>query len=105
MAWAEESGLRCVEAPASLQVKDARGTIVRLFPTFRTIQFPLEELWSDGMEEEARRILDRLTALARGKSLGEKEPSIPCTDAVEHWDAIVEVMEQLRATRDAPPST
>lgn len=102
-AWASECGLEVRLGPKNEQVRDAHGAIVRLYPTFKSLDFPLEILQNAGHEADVGRIRTQLEILA-GKQLTEKEPNLSCVKALEHWDAVVTLLDDLRRTRQLTDS-
>jgi hypothetical protein len=95
-----------VNAPGSFQVGQARtrggqGALVRVYPTFRTIEMPLVTLWEDGRESEIPNIVSRIQQLAPGRRVPEKTPSIPVSDALRNWDEVVAILDRLLELRQS----
>jgi hypothetical protein len=69
--WAGEHSLPTVNAPGSFQVGQAKtrggqGALVRVYPTFRTIEMPLVSLWEGGRESEIPDIVSRIQLISHG---------------------------------------
>ena len=61
---AEEVGLSVVSAANSLQLRDQQGTMLLLYPAYRSVEFPLDFLWQAGREAEDAEIRDTLQRIA-----------------------------------------
>jgi hypothetical protein len=99
--WAEQKGLSVVSAPASLQVHDARGSIVRLYPTYRSLEFAMEPLWAVGEDGAIAAILQRLQVLMPTKRLTEKSPNLPCSVASVHWAEVAAILDAIAELRSS----
>jgi hypothetical protein len=54
---AEEIGLAIRSAPASLRLTDSLGSVVLLYPTYRTVEFPLDLLYRAERQAEIGQVL------------------------------------------------
>jgi hypothetical protein len=106
-SWAGEHALPTVNAPGSFQVGQAKtrggqGALVRVYPTFRTIEMPLVTLWEEGRESEIPEIVSRIQQLAPpGRRVTEKTPSIPVGDALRNWNEVVAILDRLLELRQS----
>lgn len=99
----EETGLAVVPAANSLRLRDRRGTVVLLYPTYRSVEFPLDFLWRDGREGEiaqVRTALQRIAGTAR--QVSAKSPNLGCRKALEQWDEVAEIVRTLARMRAQP---
>jgi hypothetical protein len=94
----DEVGLFTVSAANSLQLRDRLGAVVLLYPTYRTLEFPLEFLWRAGREAEIGEVRDALHQIA-GKQVSTKLPNLGCREALAQWEAVVEVVGSLARIR------
>ena len=113
-SWASEHALPTVNAPGSFQVGQAkgrggRGALVRVYPTFRTLEIPMVSLWETGRDSEISDIVARIQQISPGKPVAEKNPSIRVGDALSHWEEVVAILNRVLEVRDmstaALPST
>jgi hypothetical protein len=85
---AGEAGLSVVSAASSLRLNDQRGAVVLLYPTYRSVEFPLNFLWQAGREAEISELRDALQQIAgSSKKVSAKVPNIGCREALTHWTA------------------
>jgi hypothetical protein len=92
----EELGLSAVPAANSLRLRDRLGTVVLLYPTYRSLEFPLESLWRAGREADIAEIRDALQQIAgTSKHVSPKIPNVGCREALAHWEAVVEIVRRL----------
>ncbi len=76
-----------VSVAASLRLRDRLGTVALLYPTYRTLEFPLELLWRAGREDEIRELRDALHQIA-SKPVSTNAPNVGCREALAHWEAV-----------------
>jgi len=96
----EETGLAVVSAANSLRLRDRLGTVVLVYPTYRTVEFPLDFLWHAGRDAEiaeVRTILQQIAGTARPVSA--KAPNLDCSQALEHWDQVAGIVRSLARMR------
>lgn len=91
---AEEAGLSVVPAAASLRLRDQLGTVALLYPTYRSVEFPLQFLWRAGREAEIGQVQDALHRIA-SKQLSPKLPNVGCLEVLAHWEAVAEIVRSL----------
>jgi hypothetical protein len=97
---AEEIGLPIKSTPASLRITDSLGSLVLLYPTHRSVEFPLEPLYRSGRQAETNQVLETLQQIVGpSKQMGVKSPNVPVREALEHWDTIAEVIQTLMRMR------
>lgn len=95
---ADEVGLSVVSGANSLQLRDRLGTVILLYPTYGTLEFPLEFLWRAGREAEIGVAREALHQIA-GKRVSMKVPNLGCREALARWETVVEVVRSLARTR------
>lgn len=104
---AEEIGLAIRSAPASLMLTDSLGAVVRLYPTDRTVEFPLDLLYRAGRHAEISQVLEALQQIAGAtRQVSTKLANIGVPEALEHWDTVTEIIRTLvriRAENTPPP--
>ena len=96
--WALEVGLSTRYSPASFQVRDAFGPVVRVYPTFNTMEIPLADLWTAGRQSEIENAVGVLSAVV-GKKMSDKAPNVPCREALANWDRVQSLLGRLLAVR------
>jgi hypothetical protein len=85
-----------VSAAASLRLRDRLGTVVLLYPSYHSIEFPLAFLWQAGRETEIGELRDALQMIAgTSKQVSPKMPNVGCHEALAHWEAVVAVVRRL----------
>jgi len=95
---AEEIGLPLKSTPASLRITDSLGSLVLLYPTYRTVEFPLEVLYRAGRQAEISHVLETLQRIAgTSKKVSAKSPNVGVREALEHWDTITETTQELNS--------
>jgi hypothetical protein len=98
----EELGLSVVSAANSLRLRDRLGTVVLLYPTYRSVEFPLEFLRRAGHEARADELRDALQQIAGpSRQVSQMLPNVGCREALAHWEAVVEVVRSLARIRAA----
>ena len=104
---AEEIGLPIKSTPASLRLTDSLGSsLVLLYPTYKTIEFPLDLLYRNGRQTEIGQVLETLQQIVGpSKKVSTKSPNVGVREALEHWDTIAEIVRALARTRaeNTPP--
>ena len=96
----EEIGLAIRSTPASLRLTDSLGSVVLLYPTYRTLEFPLDLLYRAGRQAEISQVLDTLQQIAGiSRQVSTKSPNVGVREALEHWDAIAEIIRTLARIR------
>jgi len=96
----EEAGLSVVFAAVSLRLRDRLGTVVLLYPTYGSIEFPLDFLWRAGRDAEISQVRDALQRIAGdSRQVSTKSPNIGCAEALAHWDAVREIVQRLMRLR------
>jgi hypothetical protein len=96
----EELTLSLVSVPASLRLCDQSGAVVLLYPTYRSLEFPLDRLWQAGRETEIGQIRDALRQIAgTTKQVSAKSPNVGCGEALAHWEAVTEIVRTLTRIR------
>jgi hypothetical protein len=104
---AEEIGLAIRSAPASLRLTDSLGSVVLLYPTYRTVEFPLDLLYRAGRQAEISQVLEALQQIAgTTRQVSTKLPNIGVREALEYWDTVAEIIRTLvriRAENTPPP--
>jgi hypothetical protein len=103
---AEEIGLPIRPTPNSLRITDSLGSLVLLYPTHRTVEFPLDPLRQTGRQAEINNVLETLQGIVGpSKKVAAKSPNVSVRAALEHWDTIVEVTRTLMRIRAENPSS
>lgn len=93
---AEEIGLPIRSTPASLRLTDSLGSVVLLYPTYRTVEFPLDLLYRTGRQSEISQVLEVLQKITgTSKKVSTKSPNVGVRDALEHWDTIADIIRTL----------
>ena len=93
---AEEIGLAIRSAPASLRLTDSLGSVVLLYPTYRTVEFPLDLLYRAERQTEISQALEALQQIAgASRQVRPKLPNVGVRDALEHWDTIADIIRTL----------
>jgi len=82
-ALGEQVGLSIREVPASLRLCDSLGTVVLLYPTYRTLEFPLERLHQAGRETDIAAVRESLHRIA-GRQVTKMSPNVGCREALAH---------------------
>jgi TIR domain len=96
----EETGLSIVSVPASLRLCDRLGAVVLLYPTYRSLEFPLDRLWEAGRDAEIGEVRDTLQQIAgNSRPVAKKSPNIACVQALSHWEAVTEIVRTLARMR------
>jgi hypothetical protein len=103
----EEIGLPVRSTPASLRLTDSLGSVVLLYPTYRTVEFPLDLLYRAERQAEISQVLEALQQIAgTSRQVSTKSPNVGVREALEHWDTIAELIRTLvriRAENTPPP--
>ena len=74
---AEEIGLPIRSTPASLRLTDSLGSVVLLYPTYRTVEFPLDLLYRTGRQSEISQVLEVLQKITgTSKKVSTKSPNV-----------------------------
>ena len=93
---AEEIGLPIRSTPASLRLTDSLGSVVLLYPTYRTVEFPLDLLYRAELQAEISQVLEALQQIAgTTRQVSTKLPNIGVREALEHWDTVAEIIRTL----------
>ncbi len=104
---AEEIGLAIRSAPASLRLTDSLGSVVLLYPTYRTVEFLLDLLYRAGRHAEISQVLEALQQIAgASRQVSRKLPNVGVREALEHRDTVAEIIRMLvriRAENTPPP--
>jgi hypothetical protein len=97
---AEEIGLPIRSTPNSLRITDSLGSLVLLYPTHRTVEFPLDPLRRTGRQAEINQVLETLQRIVGpSKQVAVKSPNVAVREALEHWDTIAEITRTLMRIR------
>lgn len=103
----EEIGLPIRSTPASLRLTDSLGSVVLLYPTYRTVEFPLDLLYRAERQAEISQVLEALQQIAgTSRRVSTKSPNVGVREALEHWDTVAEIIPTLvriRAENKPPP--
>jgi hypothetical protein len=103
----EELGLPIRSTPASLRLTDSQGSVVLLYPTYRTVEFPLDLLYRAERQAEISQVLEALQQIAgTSRQVSTKSPNVGVREALEHWDDVAEIIRTLvriRAENKPPP--
>jgi hypothetical protein len=102
----EQIGLPVKSTPASLRLSDSQGSVVLLYPTYRTVEFPLDQLYRAGRQNEISQLLEALQQIAgTSRKVSAKAPNVGVREALEHWDTITEIIRTLVRIRaeNTPP--
>jgi hypothetical protein len=98
----EETGLSIASVPASLRLCDRLGAVVLLYPTYRSLEFPLDRLRAAERDAEIGRIRDTLQQIAgNAQPVAKNFPNIDCFQALSHWEAATEIVRTLAHVRAA----
>jgi hypothetical protein len=82
--------------PASLRLCDQSGAVVLLYPTYRTLEFPLDRLWQAGREIEIAQVRDALQQIAgNSRQVSTKSPNVGCGEALTHCESVTEIVRTL----------
>lgn len=103
---AEEIGLPVRSTPASLRLTDPQGSVVLLYPTYRTVEFPLDLLYRAGRQTEISQVLEALQQIAgTSRQVSTKSPNVGVREALKHWDTVAEITRTLVRIRaeNTPP--
>jgi hypothetical protein len=74
--------------------------VVLLYPTYRTVEFPLERLSLAGREPEIVQVRDALQQIAgNSRQVSEKSPNVGCGEALVHWESVTEIVRTLVRVR------
>lgn len=78
-----------------------------LYPTYRTIEFPLDLLYRAERQAEISHVLEALQQIAgTARQVSTKLPNIGVPEALEHWDTvagIIRTLVRIRAENAPPP--
>ena len=103
----EEIRLPVRSAPASLRLTDSLGSVVLLYPTYRTVEFPLDLLYRAERHAEISQLLEALQQIAGAtRQVSTKLPNVGVREALERWDTVAEIIRTLvriRAENTRPP--
>jgi hypothetical protein len=103
----EEIGLPVKSTPASLRLTDSLGSVVLLYPTYRTVEFPLDLLYRAGRQAEISQVLEALQQIAGiSRQVSTKAPNVGVREALKQWDTVAEIIRTLvriRAENTPPP--
>lgn len=92
----EEIGLSVVSATNSLRLNDRLGAVVLLYPTYRSVEFPLDVLWRAGREAEIGEVRNALQRIAgASRQVSTKSPNLGCAEALAQWEAVAEIVWSL----------
>jgi hypothetical protein len=98
----EEIGLSAVAEGASLRICDRLGSVVLLYPTYRSLEFDLRVLRRPDRDAEIRDVRDTLRQIAgTSRQLTADLPNVGCRDALANWEAVAEVIRSLVRIRAA----
>ena len=92
--------------PASLRLIDSLGSVVLLYPTYRTVEFPLDLLYRAERRAEISQVLEALQQIAgTSRHVSTKSPNVGVREALEHWGTVTEIIRTLVRTRaeNTPP--
>lgn len=99
-ALGEQIGLSVREVPASLRLCDSLGTVVLLYPTYRTLEFPLERLHQAGRDADIAAVRQSLQRVAgESRQVTKMSPNVGCREALAHWDHVAQVVRTLARAR------
>jgi hypothetical protein len=74
--------------------------VVLLYPTYRSVAFPLDFLWEDRREAEAAEVRDTLQRIAgASKNVGRRLPNVGCREALGPWEEITDLTRRLVGLR------
>lgn len=81
--------------PKALQLRTSQGDrdILQFYPGYK-LQLTLDPLRGAGFNEMADQLLEEVGAIT-SEPVTEKYPGIPFPDALEHWDALEEIILRL----------
>ena len=102
----EEIGLPVRSTPASLRLTDPLGSVVLLYPTYRTVEFPLDPLYRAGRQTKISQVLEALQQIAgTSRQVSTKSPNVGVREALAHWDTVAEIIQTLVRIRaeNTPP--
>jgi hypothetical protein len=98
----DEMGLPVVADGASLRIRDRLGSVVLLYPTYRSLEFDLRASRRPGHEAEIRDLQDALHQIVgTSKPMTADLPNVRCRDALANWEAVTEVIRILVRIRAA----
>lgn len=93
---ADETGLSVVPAANSLRLNDSHGAVVLLYPTYRSIEFPLQFLRRAGHDMQITELREALQRIAGdSKKVSAAIPNIGCREALANWDAVTGIIQSL----------
>lgn len=96
----DEIGLPVTAQGASLRISDWLGSVVLLYPTYRTLEFDVRAAPRPGHEARIRELLDALQQIAGpSRQVTTELPNIGCRQALANWDAVADVVRNLVRTR------
>lgn len=97
---AAEVGLSVVGAANSLRLNDHLGAVVLLYPTYRSLEFPLDAVARGAREAEISAVRDALQQIAGdSKKISAKIPNIGCREALARWDDVTRIIQHLASIR------
>jgi hypothetical protein len=97
---ASEAGLSVVSSANSLRLTDHLGAVVLVYPTYRSLEFPLDFLSWAGREAEIDGLREALQQIAGdAKKVSAKVPNIGCREALASWDAVSRIVYRLTRIR------
>jgi hypothetical protein len=92
----DEIGLPVVAEGASLRIRDRLGSVVLLYPTYRSLEFDLRVLRRPGREAETRDLQRALQQIAgTSRHVTADLPNVGCREALADWEALAEVIRSL----------
>ncbi len=98
----DEIGQPVVAEGASLRIRDRLGSVVLLYPTYRSLEFDLRVLRRPGREAEIRDVQDVLQQIAGTSSQVTADlPNVGCREALADWEAVADVIRSLVRIRAA----
>jgi hypothetical protein len=104
---AEEIGLPIKSTPANLRLTDSLGSsLVLFYPTYKTVEFPLDLLYRNGRQAEISQVLETLQKIVGpSKKVSTKSPNVGVREALDHWGNIAGIIRTLARIRaeNTPP--
>ena len=98
----DEIGLPAVAEGASLRIRDQLGSLVLLYPTYRSLEFDLRLLRRPGREAEIRDVQEALQRIAgTSRQVTADLPNVGCREALADWEAVADVIRRLVRIRAA----
>jgi hypothetical protein len=92
----DEIGLPVVAEGASLRIRDRLGSVVLLYPTYRSLEFDLRVLRRPDREAEIRDVHGALQQIAgTSRQVTADLPNVGCREALADWEAVAEVIRSL----------